>query len=280
MENKMTHGFSLLIVISAILSGCTKTHDFPDGESVNQRFAQSIGWNKNHPAREIVVQSASYSILTMSDSHVGSTKNLGSFLKIAEESTAAAVMMIGDLTGGTKEDYDVFESHLPFDDSLPMLQLIGNHDLFNNCWTEFYKRFGSSSYFFTVKTSEASDLFICLDTGSGTLGNKQLDWLTLLLQNMRSEYRHCLVFTHNNLFQFRKTLSSNLNVEELNVLLDLFTRYNVEMVVTGHDHEKNASVFGRTTYIQVAALKDGLSNAGYFVLTINGNNIGYEFRTI
>jgi hypothetical protein len=89
-----------------------------------------------------------------------------------------------------------------------------------------------------------------------------------------------LVFTHNNLFQFRKTLSSNLNVEELNVLLDLFTRYNVEMVVTGHDHEKNASVFGRTTYIQVAALKDGLSNAGYFELTINGNNIEYEFRNI
>jgi predicted phosphodiesterase len=280
MENKMKYGFSLFIVISAVLTGCTKTEDFPSVEPVNQRFAQSMAWNKIHPAREIVVQTASYSILTIADSHVGGTKNLDSFFKIAEKSPASAVVMAGDLTAGTKEDYDIFESHLPFQDSLPILPIIGNHDLFNNCWEEFYKRFGSSSYLFTVKTPEGTDLFICLDTGSGTLGSKQLEWMTFVLQTMRPEYRHCIVFTHNNFFQVRHTLGSPLMVEELNVLFDLFTKYNVEMVITGHDHEKDVKVFGKTTYIQIEALKDGFNHAGYLNLIVKKDSLNYEFHRI
>lgn len=37
------------------------------------------------------------------------------------------------------------------------------------------------------KTNQATDLFICLDTGGGTLGNKQLIWLENVLQGSRAE---------------------------------------------------------------------------------------------
>ena len=33
--------------------------------------------------------------------------------------------------------------------------MAGNHDLFYDGWKEFYSRFGSSTYLFTVKTPDA-----------------------------------------------------------------------------------------------------------------------------
>ena len=74
------------------------------------------------------------------------------------------------------------------------------------------------------------------------------------------------MFTHNNFFRTRHTDSTNPLVEEIDVLVELFTRYNVNMVITGHDHKKDAEVFGKTTYIVMDALKDGQSNAGFFRL--------------
>jgi hypothetical protein len=42
----------------------------------------------------------------------------------------------------------------------------------------------------------------------------------------------------------------------------------------------NAEVFGLTTYIQVDALEDGLSYAGYMKLKVKNGNIGYDFLSI
>jgi 3',5'-cyclic AMP phosphodiesterase CpdA len=188
--------------------------------------------------------------------------------------------MAGDLTTGNSGDYKVFEQHMPDTDSLPLFLMTGNHDLHYNGWQEFYSLFGSSSYVFSIKTPGANDLFICLETGGGTLGDKQLEWLTNILQTIRSNYRNCIVFTHNNFFRTRHTDSTNPLIEELDVLVELFTKYNVNMVVTGHDHKQDSRVFGITTYIVLDALKDGQSNAGYFQLKVKNGIIGYEFETI
>ena len=150
--------------------------------------------------------------------------------------------------------------------------------MFSNGWEEFYNRFGSSTYFFTIKTPVVSDLFICLDTGGGTLGDRQLAWLINLLKTKRSEYRRCIVFTHNNLLRPRHTDTTNPLIEEMHELFDLFTEYQVDMVVTGHDHKHNATVFGKTTYIIMDALKDGLDNAGYFRIRMNNGIIDYAFE--
>ena len=52
------------------------------------------------------------------------------------------------------------------------------------------------------------------------------------------------------------------------------------MVITGHDHKRDAEVFGVTTYIQVDALEDGLSYAGYMNLRVKNGEIGYDFLTV
>ena len=271
---------TLFLVISFSITSCEEIDVrgmFVSYESVNNRFEQSMEWNASHPFREIIVPSDNYSILSMGDSHVGSTTNLDIFINNAKAINASAVVMVGDITTGLAEDYEIFQQHIPNQDSLPSFPIIGNHDLYFNGWDQFYSRFGSSTYLFTIKTNEATDLFICLDTGGGTLGNKQLDWLKDKLQTLRPDYRHCIVFTHNNFFRFRHTSSTNPLVEELQVLLDLFAKYHVNMVITGHDHEYNVQLFGNTTYIVMDALKDGQSNSGYLQLIIENGNIEYNF---
>jgi hypothetical protein len=77
------------------------------------------------------------------------------------------------------------------------------------------------------------------ETLSATLGSNQLEWLKNTLKNKRQEYRNCIVFSHTNLFREHRTLSTNLNVEELKVLLGLFQEHNVNLVIMGHDHSRS-----------------------------------------
>lgn len=241
------------------------------------RFEQSIEYNRMNGHTEISISQGSYTIYAMGDSHVGGIENLDRFFKNARDENAAAVVMVGDLTTGHKEDYDVISEHLPVKDSLMYFPIVGNHDLYFEGWKHFYSIFGSSSYFFVVNTADASDLFICLDTGGGTLGKKQLEWFKSLLETDRENYRYCTVFTHVNLFRLRPTTSTNPMVEELHVLVDLFTRHRVNMVVTGHDHNRNTDILGNTTHIIMDALQDINDRASYLKLSINEENVNYSF---
>jgi len=270
----------ILPVLILILSGCDKMEMrgfFTSYENANMRFEQSDEWNNINGHSEITITEKNYTINVMGDSHVGGTENLDIFFKNAQDEDATAVVMVGDLTTGHKEDYDVFSEHLPIKDSLICFATVGNHDLYFEGWKHFYSIFGSSSYFFIVNTPDQSDLFICLDTGGGTLGNKQLDWFKKILETNRKDYRYCMVFTHNNLFRLRPTGSTNPMVEEIHALLDLFLRHNVNMVVTAHDHKQNIAVLGNTTHIIMDALQDENDKASYLKLTFNEETINFSF---
>jgi hypothetical protein len=273
----------IILLFVFTCAGCENldiTGMFSSSESVNERFEQSMNWNNLHPYQLITVPSDSYLILSMGDSHVGGTTNLKSFLSIAKSTNAIACVMVGDLTTGHSNDYAVFQNHVINLDSLQTFFMIGNHDLFFDGWKEYYARFGSSVYLFTVKTPVAEDLFICLDSGNGTLGDKQLDWLKKILQASRNNYRFCTVFSHNNFFRNRHTSSTNPLVEELLVLMDLFTKYRVNMVITAHDHIRHEEKFGNTNYITMDALMDGIDNAGYLKLFVDNGNLEYNFMNL
>lgn len=283
MENKRTGRLILMVFALIGFSACGKLdvgNMFVSDTTANERFLQSESWNAIHPFKEIIVTADDYTIFTMSDSHVGETKNFDDFLNLAKIEDVAAVAMAGDLTTGNADDYEVFQQHLALADSLNIFPIAGNHDLYFNGWEQFYSRFGSSSYLFKVKTPVATDLFICLESGSGTLGSKQLDWLKNTLENERASYRRCIVITHDNFFRFRHTTSTNPMVEELAVLTDLFTRYNVDMVIMGHDHEQDAETFGNTSYIVMDALVDDNPNAGFLRVHIKDGIIEYKFEKL
>ena len=72
-------------------------------------------------------------------------------------------------------------------------------------------------------------------------------------------------------------MSTNPTNEELLVLTELFAKYKVDMVVTGHDHFKNVIKLGNTTHITMNALHDGFMYAGYFQINIKEGQLSYEF---
>jgi predicted phosphodiesterase len=251
---------------------------FVSYESVNDRFEQSMTWNRLHSYKKITLSTNDYEIFSMGDCQIGGVENLNLFFKEAVKSNATAIVMDGDLTSGRENDYIAFQDNLINAGSVDVFPIAGNHDLYFNGWKEYYSRFGSSTYYFTVKTPNAEDLFICLDSASGTLGSEQIDWLKKLLENERPDYRHCVVFTHNNFFRSWHKPSTNPLVEELYILMELFLIHKVDMIITGHDHSKSVERLGNTLYIVMDALLDGFKDAGYLKIIIKGNNeISYEF---
>lgn len=246
-------------------------------ESADQRFDQSMEWNADHPSQQIEVSEDDYNFFVMGDSHVGGTTNLDFFVQEAIKSKATAVVMVGDITMGYAENFETIQQHLPEKELMPSFLIPGNHDLYFDGWKKYYSLFGSSTYWFTVNTPKATDLFVCLDSASGTLGSKQIEWLKELLKSERFDYRHCIMFTHNNFFRLRHTFSGNPYVEELQALLELCAKYQVDMIISGHDHSRNEVVFGNTTFITMDLLKDDSKNAGYLKLFIKNGEIEYEF---
>lgn len=236
-------------------------------------------WNSTNYYKEIIVSTDHYSMLFMGDSHVGNTLNLSTLLRTARNTNAVAVAMAGDLIEGNPEDFTKLSQCLQEHDSVMCLLTVGNHDLFYNTgWDEYFKRFGASAYIFTVKTPTGNDLYISLDSGSGTLGTAQLKWLEHTLQTQRLNSRRCIIFTHLNFFRFGPSLISNPPAEELTRLIELFTRYSVDMVISGHEHKRYSQVFGLTTYLVMEPLKDGVNNAGYLKLNVDNGDLKYSYE--
>ncbi len=281
MANRLKIAFIALIVT---LSACNHTLDFggvfSSPDRVDDRFEQSNAWNQTHGFKTLTATTENYQILVAGDSHVGGTDNLNILLSESKKQGNLAFVIVGDIVTGQKEDYLVFKNTLPdFADS-PHFLMVGNHDLYFDGWKTFYEYFGSSTYYFTVQTPQHKDIFICLDSGGGTLGGKQLDWLKDVLKNERGNYRNCVIFSHVNFFRDRHTSSTNPLVSELEVLLPLFAQNRVNMVIMGHDHVRAADQLGYTTYLTMDALKDGVPNASFVQLKVSEEGMSYEFKDL
>lgn len=277
MELLMKNRWMLLTAILVTIASCEPI-DFSLPEPADQRFEQSKELLAEKSSREITVQSDEYSIMFMADSHAGTTNNLDSVFSIAIATGVSAVCIAGDLTSGNSRDYEVFAGSLPGDDEIPTFVTPGNHDLWSDeGWKAYFGLFGPSSYYFTVRTPAAADIFISINSGTGTLGSKQLEWLEDILQNERSGCRRCIIFTHNDFLRVRHAEISNPLVEELTVLIDLFTRYHVDMLIAGHDHEPSEELFGITEYVIAGAISDKDEDPNYMILKVENGNLVNEF---
>ncbi len=278
MELLMKERFLLLTAIPMILASCESGVDFSVPASADQRFEESRACGAKKSSDEITVQIDDYSILFMADSHAGTTHNLDSVFSIAAVTGASAVCIAGDLTSGDDTDYKAFAGALPVKDVIPTFVTPGNHDLWSDAgWNAFFNLFGPSSYYFTVRTPDATDMYISIDSGSGTLGSAQLAWLEDILQNQRTDCRRCIIFTHNDFLRVRHSEISNPPVEELTVLIDMFTRYQVDVLIAGHDHIPSEELFGITDYVIVGSVSDNDEDPNYFKLRVENGNLLNEF---
>lgn len=284
MEYRMRLKYLMFLAVQLFIFSCDKDDDlsglFYCADPSDERFEQSISWNKLNPDRNIFVESDNYCFLAAGDSHAGHTSNLDTLIKKASAPEISFLIHAGDLTTGRENDYDTVYRHLSTRSQIPFYLTAGNHDLFFNGWNFFTNYFGSSTYIFEVVSHSWKDLFICLDTSTGTLGPKQIEWLRETLKNIRNSYRNCVIFTHVNFFREHRTGSTNLLVEELCVLLNLFLDNRVDLVIMGHDHRHSVELLGYTHYVTLDALEDEFCYASYLSVTNNNGKLSYKFNNI
>lgn len=252
--------------------------------SSNERFNESMNYNKSHGYDKIVVNQDDYKLYVMSDSHTDfSTKNLDTFVSTYLADTVAApfALHLGDQINASGH-WNYYTEHVKpiFDAGRKLYHALGNHDIYYDQWNEFVKRWNTASYWFEVVTpSGMQDLYICLDSANGTLGTDQRDWLENLLKEKKQlDYRNIIIFTHTHFFKKDTSQghTSNFTMEETYDLLDLFAKYNVDMVLQGHSHSRDYTSFKDVEYLRVDAIEDPAEKAFYTVLTV-GNKINYDF---
>ena len=287
MQN-IKYFISILVII--VFVACEK-YDIqgffisPSKERVNERFEQSIAYNKHHQNDTIITTAQeNYSFLVASDIHVKSTaKNLALFIdNVSKDKNSLYAIILGDITdqkNGLQIAYDTIENHKG---NAIIRTVVGNHDTYFNQWSEFYSLFGSSTYYFIVKTPTSSDLFITLDSSSGTLGKKQMEWLKHILKEKRSLHRHCIVMTHTHFFDrdMSQFPTGNFTIEETAMLTDLFTRHNVDLVISGHDHTNENYKFNNVTYLVLDDMQDLDPEPTYFTINITNDNITFERKLL
>ena len=165
----------------------------------------------------------------------------------------------------------------------PCFLVMGNHDVYYNCAPFFKQYFHTSTYTVTVKTVGGfQDLFIFLDSGNGTHGKRQLEWLEEQLSH-RGEYRHCFVISHNWLFRtsynYTTTPAANLPQDEQYAFMDLMSRNNVNMVIMGHFHMREQRQFGGVQYVMTDNLNEGKNTPSYLVVNVK-EKVTYEYQEL
>ena len=282
-------------VLVLTLTTCNPNYDMPgmfNGSSIraDDRFDESMAYNEKAGYSHIIVPE-DYRIYVCTDTHVDSTtRNVESFVKAYKSDPKCPFAIhLGDLVNA-KGNYSRFfeamatipEGYVPGKDTI--FYTVGNHDLYFNQWEEYKKYVPTSTYWFDTRTIDGKllDLFICIDSGEGTLGVSPLNWLRETLKEKSAEnYRHIIVFTHTHMFKKDDSQghTSNYSMEETYDLTALFSKYQVSMYWSGHDHSREMSNYGGVTYIVVDALLDPEERPFYMVADM-GETIQTKFISV
>lgn len=272
--------------LAFLLLGCDRV-DFkgfimPTGDVVNSRFEQSLALHGSEPVATLNADEE-YLFYVCTDPHISTTTdNLRRFVgDFRSDPEALFGIVLGDCIDqlGSMPTYVEAINHLADTRPSPIFSLLGNHDLYFEQWNDFLDLVGPSHYWFEVSHRAGKDLFLALDTASGTLGERQMGWLRTFLADNRKEYRHCIVITHANIFynDTSQNTSGNLPLDETMALLDLFDRYDVMMCLQGHDHHRDDLVFRGVRYTIVGTIRDEVDNPEYLCIRISGDNVEYNW---
>lgn len=258
---------------------------FPTGEVVDVRFEQSMTMTQNKPYCTIGADE-SYSFYVATDIHITSSDdsaNLHHFLNaLRNDSTAPLGVILGDCID-RKGLFPAFIDMLQYDNTTqlynrPLMYALGNHDVYFNGWDTFKELIGPAVYYFTV----GADLYIVLDSATGTLGAKQTAWLKELLASQRVSYRYCFILTHTNFFNSdaSQALSGCMPLEETMQLLDLFDQHSVTLVLQGHDHFREELTMKGVQYTIVGALETSMKRPEYLRVSVTPHGLTYDWYEI
>lgn len=272
-----------------LLMGCDtldiKGLFMPTGPVVDRRFEQSMALHGGKPVARIEAGD-SYLFYVCTDTHVADTyNNLREFSSLLRnDSEALFGVVLGDCIDRRNalpnyvEAIEWISDEQRYDS--PIYSLLGNHDLFFCGWDNYVDLLGPSVYWFEISNPTGSDLFIALDSASGTLGGRQMRWLEEFLSAERDHYRHCVVLTHTNIFYTDNSQisSGNMPLEESHLLLDMFSNQRVTLCLQGHDHYREDLTFGNVRYTVVGTISDEADKPEFLTIRLSDDGAEYEWK--
>ena len=268
------------------MSGCDRI-DFkgffvPTGDVVQKRFEQSMDITGNK-AVDGVETNDEYILYVCTDPHIdGSADNLQKFNDaLRSDSDAALGIILGDCID-QKDRYKEYLAATEYDQAKhsynhKIYHILGNHDTYFGGWEKFKSLIGPSVYWFEVWFATGKDLYISLDTATGTMGGKQTQWLNSFLSKYRSNYRYCFIVTHTNFFYTDNSQfsSGNMPLEESFALIELLARHKVNIVLQGHDHYREDLTYKSVRYMVLGTIKDESDSPEYLKISVGKDNISY-----
>lgn len=284
----------LLVVLSAIAScllSCSGELDmlgmfWTRSETPDQRFRQSMEYNTANGPVVVNVPDDEYRLYVVTDIHLDkTTKNLDRFVSdfTSDKDAAPFCICLGDVINCTG-NYPVFMDHISPITENPGMRFFctpGNHDIYFDQWQDYASCFGTSSYTFEVVTPGGmKDFYLCMDSSSGTLGKEQRKWVSETLEKAsKAGYRHITIFTHTHFFKKDGSQghTSNYEMEETYELTGLFSRMGVDMVLTGHDHSREYTLFKGVEYYVIDSIEDISDSPFYAIATYCADDIDIEY---
>lgn len=277
------------LALALLLVGCNRVEFsgfvIPTGEVVNSRFKQSFQLHGSAPVATLQADEEEYLFYICTDPHISTTTdNLTTFVAdLRHDSSALFGIVLGDCIDqlGSMPTYVEAIDHLADTQAspTPIFSVLGNHDLYFSQWDKFRELVGPSVYWFEVAHPAGKDIFISLDTASGTLGIRQTEWLREFLAHNRQSYRHCVIITHTNIFynDNSQNTSGNLPLDETMLLLDLFDKHDVLLCLQGHDHHRDDLTFRGVRYTIVGTLRDEAEAPEYLTIRISADALHYNW---
>ena len=286
----MVRGIAMVLVAGIFV--CCETIDLkglvmPTGDVVDKRFEKSMSLTDNKAVANFEAK-GSYTFYVCADPHIDNTnENLREFSTQLRNCKSA---MFGVVLGDCYNRISALPTYI---DALkyivgeqaantPIFSLLGNHDIYHRGWDKYSEQLGASVYWFDVQYATGGDLFIALDSASGTLGKQQMDWLRKFLAEERNKYRHCVILTHTNLFYTDNSQlgSSNMALEETAALTELFSRHRVTLCLQGHDHYREDLVLGGVRYTIIGTISDNAQRAEYLSIRLSDKGAEYSWEYI
>lgn len=237
-----------------------------------------------------------YSFIVVTDVHIGASdvrsSKMNDFLdeisslfeSIDKTKIPRFIVNLGDTAdGGHLSEYNDYNSYLEkirklaveknvvsSTEAFKIYTILGNHDLYNNGWTDWKKTVYpyKSTYYFSL-SSGAADYdslpfsFYFVDTGNGAFGTDQLDAFEKLL---KSDPNPKMIFSHYPFYSDNVPFMALEDTTERNYLLSLFAKNNVKALFGGHVHTVFEHGFGNFSQINTSAL---LKNEAFRLVTVD-----------
>lgn len=282
---------SFTILAAAALCSCSnidiKGLFVPTGDSVDSRFEQSAAMNADLKYATLETE-AKYTFYVAADAHVDQTHtNLTRFNDaFRNDPDVLFGVTLGDCTD-TRNNLPKYLEALSYTPERHthnprIFHLLGNHDAYFDGWKDFKDMIGPSVYWFETVFPEGKDLYISLDTATGTLGKKQTDWFKGFIEKNRSSYRHCTILTHTNFFYTDNSQagSGNMPIEECFWLIDFLGRHNVSLVLQGHDHFREELTHRNVNYTVLGAIADKSESPEYLRIEVTSEGMKLDWHII